>query len=75
MESNPKNPFNSEDVCKILIRNKLIAPDKANEILHKEGFLRKKLEKKNENTFVNTPAADLISNPSTIIRCNCITSF
>lgn len=67
MEAKPKNHFNSEDVCRILIRHKLLAVGSAKEILHKEDALKQKIEKIRQKKYENTPAAELIHNPLSIV--------
>ncbi len=61
------NPFKPELVFKTLIKKKLIAANRAKEILrHKDGLLRK-LEKVREKKLQNTPSDDLIHNPLNIV--------
>ncbi|MFZ1984111.1 MAG: GspE/PulE family protein [Desulfatitalea sp.] len=67
METNHKNPFRAELVCQVLIQNKMLAPASAKEILRKKEALLQKLEKVRLKKYENTPSAELISNPLTII--------
>jgi general secretion pathway protein E len=64
---NAKKPFRSSWVCELLVKDKLLAADKAKEILRQKDRLLKKLElirlKKNEHA----PAKALINNPINII--------
>lgn len=67
METNPKNPFRAELICQLLTQNKMLAPASAKEILRKKEALLQKLEKVRIKKYENTPSAELISNPLTII--------
>jgi general secretion pathway protein E len=66
MEKVPKM-YQAEAVCKILVQNKLLAANRAREILRQRDALLDKLEKIKQKKFENTPAAELISNPLTIV--------
>ena len=64
---NTEKQFKADVVCKILIENKLLAGNRAKEILrHKTGLL-KKLENKRDQRYKDTPAEELIHNPLNII--------
>lgn len=64
---NVDNRFKPDVVCKILIKNKLLAANRAKEIIrHKDGLL-KKLEKVREKRYQNTPAEERIHNPLNIV--------
>jgi general secretion pathway protein E len=67
MDQKTKNPFDSENVCNILIRHKLLAPGRAKEILIQEEARKQKLEKIRQKKYENTPTAELINNPILII--------
>ena len=67
MEKKPSNPFRAETVCQVLIRRKLLSTSSAKEILRKKEGLLQKLEKIRIKKYENTPAAELIHNPLTII--------
>jgi general secretion pathway protein E len=67
METNSKNPFQAEFICQLLTQNKMLAPASAKEILRKKEALLQKLEKVRIKKYENTPSAELISNPLTII--------
>jgi general secretion pathway protein E len=67
MKTNVQDPFQPERVCHILVQNKMLAPASAKEILRKKEALLEKLEKIRLKKYENTPAAELISNPLTII--------
>jgi general secretion pathway protein E len=59
--------YQADTVCKLLVQNKLLAANRAKEILRQKGALLEKLEKVREKNYQNTPAAALISNPLTIV--------
>lgn len=64
---NEKDRFKADIVCKILIQNKLLAANRAREILrHQKGIITK-LEKVREKRYQNTPAEELIHNPLNIV--------
>jgi general secretion pathway protein E len=64
---NTEKQFKADVVCKILIQNKLLAGNRAKEILrHKTGLL-KKLENQRDERYKDTPAEELIHNPLNII--------
>ena len=45
MARNHGNPFSTENVCRILLKNGLISDDQKKEILSKQAGVRKKLER------------------------------
>ncbi len=57
----------SERVCQRLIKEKLLTPVKAKEILRQKDRLLNKLEKIREKKYRNTPAEALINNPLNFI--------
>ena len=59
--------YQAESVCKVLIEDKLLAANRAREILRQRDALLEKLEKIREKKYENTPAAELINNPLTIV--------
>lgn len=61
------NPFQAEDVCRILVRNKVLAASSAQEILRKQHGLVQKLERIREKKYAQVPASEAISNPVTIV--------
>ncbi len=63
---NPGKLFQPETVCKILIKDRLLAPHQAKEILRAKDGLMAKLEKIRQKKYENTPTAELISNPLNI---------
>lgn len=67
MDHVPQNAFHPERVCQILLQKKLLSRANAKEILRKKDVLLQKLEKVRLQKFENTPAAELISNPLTIV--------
>ncbi|MBI5896509.1 MAG: type II/IV secretion system protein [Desulfobacterales bacterium] len=67
MKTHIQDPFQAERVCQMLVQTKMLAPASAKEILRKKEALLEKLEKIRRKKYENTPAAELISNPLTII--------
>ena len=67
MEKHPKNAFQAEFVCQLLIRKKLLATSSAKEILRKKEALIQKLEKIKEKKYEQSAAIELINNPITIV--------
>lgn len=68
MVKNKSVPQLQDDaVCKVLIAQKLLTVEKAREILRQKPGLLEKLEKIRQKKYENTPIADLISNPLTVI--------
>ncbi|MCJ8501934.1 GspE/PulE family protein [Desulfatitalea alkaliphila] len=61
------NPFQAEEVCRILVRNKVLAVSSAQEILRKQHGLVQKLERIREKKYAQVPASEAISNPVTIV--------
>jgi general secretion pathway protein E len=59
--------FKADVVCKILIQQKLLAANRAKEILRHESGLLKKLEGQREKRYKDTPSEQLISNPLNIV--------
>jgi general secretion pathway protein E len=59
--------YQAEAVCKVLIQRKLLAANRAKELLRQKDALLENLEKVRQKKFKNTPAAELISNKLTII--------
>lgn len=59
--------FKPETICKVMIANNLLTPAKAKEILRQKDGLLEKLEKIRQKKLENTPEAELINNPVTII--------
>ena len=64
--------YQADSVCKVLIQNKLLAANRAREILRQKDGLLDKLEKIRQKKYTKTPAAALISNPLTIGKKVCI---
>jgi general secretion pathway protein E len=62
-----KKMYQAESVCKILVQNKLLAANRAREILRQQDALLEKLEKVREKKYGDTPAVQLINNPLTIV--------
>ena len=67
MKGQRSNPFRAESVLQILIRNKLISTPKAKEILRQKDNLLQRLEKIRQKKYEDTPSAELINNPLTIV--------
>lgn len=68
MVKNKSAPQLQDDaVCKVLIAHNLLTVAKAKDILRQKPGLLEKLEKIRQKKYENTPVADLISNPLTII--------
>jgi general secretion pathway protein E len=59
--------YQADTVCKILIHNKLLATNRAKEILRQKDALLENLEKLRKKKYKNTPTAELISNTPTIV--------
>jgi len=59
--------YQADAVCKVLVQKKLLAANRAREILRQKDALLEKLEKLRQKKYENTPAAELISNPLTIV--------
>ena len=59
--------YQADAVCNILIHNKLLAANRAREILRQKDALLENLEKQRQKKYKSTPAAELISNTLTII--------
>jgi general secretion pathway protein E len=59
--------FRPETICKVLVASKLLTSGKAKEILRQKDGLLQKLEKIRQKKLEDTPEAELINNPVTII--------
>ncbi len=59
--------YQADTVCKILVQNKLLAANRAKEILRQKDSLLDKLEKIRQKKYENTSAVELISNPLTVV--------
>ena len=59
--------YQADTVCKILIQNKLLAANRAKEILRQKDALLENLDKLRRKKYKHTPAAALISNTLTIV--------
>jgi general secretion pathway protein E len=59
--------FKPETICKVLVANNLLTAAKAKEILRQKDGLLDKLEKIRQKKLENTPEAELINNPVTLI--------
>jgi general secretion pathway protein E len=59
--------YQADTVCKVLVKNRLLAANRAREILRQKDVLLEKLEKLRQKKYENTPAAELINNPLTIV--------
>jgi general secretion pathway protein E len=59
--------YQADSVCKVLVNNRLLAANRAREIIRQKDALLEKLEKMRQKKYENTPAAELISNPLTIV--------
>lgn len=64
---NMQNQFKADVVCKVIINNKLLAANRAKEILRHQHGILKKLEKSREKRYKNTPTDELIHNPLNIV--------
>ena len=64
---NANKMYQAESVCKVLIQNKLLAANRAREILRQSDTLLEKLEKIREKKYENASSAELIHNPLTIV--------
>lgn len=64
---NNKTPFQSDWVCQLLVKDKLLAADKAREILRQLDRLLKKLELIRQKKYRHASANTLINNPLNII--------
>ncbi len=64
---NRSTTLRSERVCQRLVKEKLLTPVKAKEILRQKNRLLNKLEKIREKKYRNTPAEALINNPLNFI--------
>ncbi len=60
-------PFQADVVCKMLIKNNLLAPNRAREIIRQKDGLLAKLEQIRHKKYAHTPTAELISNPLNIV--------
>ena len=60
-------PFQADIVCKILIKNNLLASNRAREIIRQKDGLLAKLEQLRQKKYANTPSVELISNPLNIV--------
>ena len=67
MRKLPKNQFAAENVCQLLIRNKLLSVTNAKEILRKKDSLLRKLEQLRDKRFRDNGIAEQINNPINII--------
>jgi general secretion pathway protein E len=67
MEKKSHSPFRADQVCRLLVRHKMLSASSAKEILRKKDALLEKLERVRAKKFENTPAAELIDNRLTII--------
>lgn len=67
MPKQSQNAFHPETVCQVLIKNKMLSLVSAKEILRKKDDLLQKLEKIRRQKYENTPSAELINNPLTIV--------
>lgn len=68
MVKNKSKPQLQDDaVCKVLIAHKLLSVVQAKDILRQKSGLLEKLEKIRQKKYENTPVAELISNPLTVI--------
>ncbi len=67
MPKDPNNSFATRDVCKVLIKNGLIAQDEAKEIIKKEDRTRAKLEKGRVGRKGSSASGNRITNPVTIV--------
>ncbi len=59
--------YQADTVCKILVKNRLLAGNRAKEILRQKDALLEKLEKLRQKKYENTTAAELINNSLTIV--------
>jgi general secretion pathway protein E len=59
--------YQADMVCKILIQNKLLASNRAKEILRQKDALLENLEKLRQKKYDGNPAVELISNKLTIV--------
>jgi general secretion pathway protein E len=59
--------YQAESVCRLLVQNKLLAANRAREILRQQDALLEKLEKVRQRKYGDTPAVQLINNPLTIV--------
>ncbi len=59
--------YQADAVCKVLVKKRLLAANRAREILRQKDALLEKLEKLRQKKHENTPAAELISNPLNIV--------
>ncbi len=62
-----QNAFLPDVVCNLLVERKLLAPNRAKEILRKKDDLLQKLEKIREKKYENSPTAEVIHNPLNIV--------
>ena len=68
MDKKKVNPQLQDDaICKVLIAHNLLTVPKAREILRQRDGLIEKLEKVRKKKYENTPVAEIINNPVTII--------
>ena len=63
----PKQPFQAEVVCKILLKHNLLDQNRAKEILRQKDRLLAKLEEVRQKRQARTPSAELISFPLDIV--------
>ncbi len=64
---NSSKLYQADTVCKVLVQKGLLAANRAREILRQKDALLGKLEKLRQKKIENTPTAELISNPLTIV--------
>jgi len=67
MKKNINNPFQADLVCKLLIKEQLLSPAKAQQILRARDDLLEKLEKARLKKFENTPDLELVKKPLNIV--------
>jgi general secretion pathway protein E len=60
---NTANPFHPDIVCKLLIKNNLLAPNRAKEMMRQKDRLLAKLEEVRKKKVARAPSAALILNP------------
>lgn len=64
---NSSKTLESRWVCELLVRDRMLAADKAKEILRQEARLQKKLEQLREKKYRSASSKGLINNPQNII--------
>ena len=67
MEKKAKNPFDADFICQILVKEQLLSPSHAKQILHGKDELLRKLEAARLKKLEDLPHADLMNNPLNII--------